>query len=237
MSEHPSDTLAPADKPQKTLANSLDWRREKQHLPHFMRDFHDGKDLFRMVHHLTDVPHDPLDVMRKGMEISMPQAMCYTLDRFLWCMARFGYTLQKSRAKVKFESFDDALAAVNKLYRSRPLPLTVTPELESENHGDPATLTGKELDAAVGQALGIVNGFAYHRDGYRTLQLIDLFKVKIEHLDTGEVQATINMADGKVFTATGDSTVTAALRAIACTNGVYPRPVMGPEVEHPCPEL
>lgn len=66
-----------------------------EHLPHFMRDFHDQKELFKSIHEAYRL--EPT---------SMPnwtQAHIYTVDWFLWYMGQRGYTLQKSRAKVKFK--------------------------------------------------------------------------------------------------------------------------------------
>ncbi len=71
-----------------------------KHLPPFMRDFHDQKDLFKVIHHFYS----------KGdgfSEISYREAMIYTVDWFLWYMARRGYTLHRSRANVDFRSIEE----------------------------------------------------------------------------------------------------------------------------------
>ena len=70
------------------------WRDKDEHLPRFLRDFHNQKEVFKV---LADV------VSRSPRADEMPNwatANAYVIDIFLWCMARYGYTLQKTRAKV-----------------------------------------------------------------------------------------------------------------------------------------
>lgn len=79
------------------------WRDEKKHLPPFMRDFHDCKDLFKSIdQYLTSDDDHP-------GRISWVKAHCYTIDFFLWFMAQHGYTLQKSRARLPFDDLGDLL--------------------------------------------------------------------------------------------------------------------------------
>jgi len=67
------------------------WLKAGKHLPSFMRDFHDQKDLFKTVGgYDRDDPYP---------DISWIDGHTYTIDRFLWWMAAHGYTLQKCRAK------------------------------------------------------------------------------------------------------------------------------------------
>jgi hypothetical protein len=76
--------------------SSLDqWLKSGKYLPRFMRDFHDQKDLFKTIHELVS-RHDGTK------EISWIDAHIYTIDVFLWFMARRGYTLQRSQAKQEF---------------------------------------------------------------------------------------------------------------------------------------
>lgn len=79
------------------LAN---WMKAGKHLPEVMRDFHDQKDLFKAMHDMqrpvdgsSPSPADAVDFMT---------GQCYVIDRFLWFMARRGYTLQRSRAQLPF---------------------------------------------------------------------------------------------------------------------------------------
>ena len=80
------------------------WRKKAQHLPMFMRDFHDQKDLFKMIHELTTIEPD-----RAGKEISWVDGYIYAIDTFLWAMARFGYTLQKTSKKLDFEDIKEVI--------------------------------------------------------------------------------------------------------------------------------
>lgn len=76
------------------------WVKKQKHLPPFMRDFHDQKDLFKTI---GSTPH-PI----KG-DISWIDGHCYTIDKFLWVMAFHGYTLQKCRAKKPFQDIHEAI--------------------------------------------------------------------------------------------------------------------------------
>lgn len=75
-----------------------DWLTSGEYLPHFMRDFHDQKDVFKAMHntiHNANENGDPRD------------GQIYVVDTFLWYMARCGYTLQKSRKDVPFKDMQD----------------------------------------------------------------------------------------------------------------------------------
>lgn len=76
------------------------WRESGKHLPIFMRDFHDQKDLFKAMHHYfsdsSSIPVNRID------------GHVYVVDCFLWFMAAHGYTLQKTRANC--DDFHDLLA-------------------------------------------------------------------------------------------------------------------------------
>lgn len=84
------------------------WRKQGKHLPAFMRDFHDQKNLFKTIHelyHSTPREHStpPPDWI---------QAHTYTIDSFLWFMAAHGWTLQRNATKsVQFYSIDATLRA------------------------------------------------------------------------------------------------------------------------------
>ena len=69
-----------------------------KHLPSFLRDFHDQKDLFKTIHDFIVIADD--NFMLK--EINWSQGQCYVIDVFLWYMGMHGYTLQKSKAKQEF---------------------------------------------------------------------------------------------------------------------------------------
>lgn len=85
----------------------LAWRAAGKHLPEPLRDFHDQKAVFKLVHELTKAPADPLH-----RHPSWVEGHVYVIDTFLWCMARHGYTLQRSRAKLPFESLESNIQAM-----------------------------------------------------------------------------------------------------------------------------
>jgi hypothetical protein len=78
-----------------------EWCESAAYLPEFIRDFHDQKDLFKTIHWLckpkklsgTDTSFDSLQA------VSWIQGQIYVIDKFLWVMAKFGYTLQRSRKR------------------------------------------------------------------------------------------------------------------------------------------
>jgi exonuclease I len=78
------------------------WRTEGKHLPPFMRDFHDQKDLFKTIHERY---------VERPDGANWVQAHCYTIDFFLWFMAQHGYTLQKCRTKLPFDDIHATIAA------------------------------------------------------------------------------------------------------------------------------
>lgn len=79
------------------------WMESGEYLPEPMRDFHNQKDIFKAIHQAYAL-HDNAD------SPSWVQAHIYTVDNFLWYMARCGYTLQRSRKKLPFRDLDDDVA-------------------------------------------------------------------------------------------------------------------------------
>jgi len=67
-----------------------EFTESEEHLPDFLRDFHSQKDIFKTIHWLYSGKDH-------AKEISWIDGHCYTIDWFLWFMAKHGYTLQKSR--------------------------------------------------------------------------------------------------------------------------------------------
>lgn len=79
------------------------WLESGAYLPEFMRDFHDQKDLFKTIHELVN--------QNEGTRcVNWVDAQIYTIDVFLWFMARRGYTLQRSRAKQSFLDIHQTIA-------------------------------------------------------------------------------------------------------------------------------
>ena len=88
------------------------WRDDQKHLPEFMRDFHRCKELFKGIE-----DYIVLDEDHPAKAVNWRQGHCYTIDVFLWFMARHGWTLQRSRARQNFEDLDALLEELNRLRR------------------------------------------------------------------------------------------------------------------------
>lgn len=77
------------------------WLRSGEYLPAFMRDFHDQKDVFKACDEVMQ-----RSIAKNGgaymRDLSWVDAHVYTVDIFLWMMARHGYTLQRSRKRLPF---------------------------------------------------------------------------------------------------------------------------------------
>lgn len=93
------------------MSTELDrWLKEQKYLPSDFRDFHDQKDLFKAIDQIVETPDRDDHVKRP----SWIEAHCYVIDVFLWFMARRGYTLQKSRAKLPFRNLSDDITSQTK---------------------------------------------------------------------------------------------------------------------------
>ena len=106
------------------------WRAEGNYLPEVLRDFHDQKEVFKAMHDMLIV--NPSDI---GSQISFVEGQVYVVDRFLWFMARHGYTMQKSRARQNFESLTDNVQALTEQRNdafSKMLGLTPVPSKEPD---------------------------------------------------------------------------------------------------------
>ena len=84
------------------------WREDQKHLPGFMRDFHNCKDLFKAISEYIVCDDD-----HPANQVNWVQAHCYTIDVFLWFMAEHGYTLQRSRARQQFTDLDERIQQMN----------------------------------------------------------------------------------------------------------------------------
>jgi len=67
------------------------------YLPEFLRDFHEQKKFFKLMHHLQEG--------NEGQEHTpnWVDGHVYTIDRVLWFFAARGYTLQKCRKNIQFK--------------------------------------------------------------------------------------------------------------------------------------
>ena len=79
------------------------WIDSGKHLPPFLRDFHDQKDVFKTIGGLDARPPFPA--------YSWIDVHCIAIDKFLWYMAHYGYTLQKTRTKKTFMDMQGAIKA------------------------------------------------------------------------------------------------------------------------------
>lgn len=68
-----------------------DWLKDGKHLPPFLRDFHDQKEVFKAIN----------ETWGSG-DISWIDGQCYVIDTFLKWMGAHGYTLQRCRAQQDF---------------------------------------------------------------------------------------------------------------------------------------
>lgn len=83
------------------LKNNLKWRQNGNHLPKFMRDWHDQKYLFKAIVSSFGNHED--------CSINFMVAHTFTIDWFLWFMAIHGYKLTKTTAKVEHLDINEAV--------------------------------------------------------------------------------------------------------------------------------
>ncbi len=93
------------------------WLKSLQYLPPPLRDFHDQKEVFKAMHQIINV-----DGHEYARTVNWVTGQCYVIDIFLWFMARRGYTLQRSRAKVPFRDLQSDLDELRQQRRATPLP-------------------------------------------------------------------------------------------------------------------
>lgn len=95
------------------MSKVQEWLESGEYLPPFLRDFHDQKDIFKYLDEVRE-----RSVKKNGgpyMEnLTFSDAQIYTIDIFLWVMARHGYTLQRSRKGICFSDLSDTIARSNK---------------------------------------------------------------------------------------------------------------------------
>lgn len=77
----------------------IDEYRRGLHLPPEFRDFHDQKDLFKQIGNREI----------NGKEITWVDGHVYTIDFFLWIMAKYGYELRRTKRRVKREDIAEAI--------------------------------------------------------------------------------------------------------------------------------
>ncbi len=137
------------------------WRAAGRHLPAVLRDFHDQKAVFRAMHEVQASASEP---QRLVCQPSWVEGHCYVIDKFLWFMARHGYTLQRSRAALPFTELDDTLAAVGAHQQQAWTRLLKNDNAEPDGASNPeASATSSALQPRI--------TFAHEVDGPWRLEL------------------------------------------------------------------
>ena len=77
------------------------WLESGEYLPEILRDFHDQKDIFKVMHMLYQQDAEQAKDMPNWVN-----GQIYTIDWFLWFMASRGFTLQKSRKDIDFRPIE-----------------------------------------------------------------------------------------------------------------------------------
>lgn len=75
-----------------------DFLESGKHLPSFLRDFHNQKDVCKTLWCCMDKSSFPKEIQTLGWV----NFHIIIIDIFLWWMAKRGWTLQRSRQKVEF---------------------------------------------------------------------------------------------------------------------------------------
>ena len=107
-----------------------DYLDSGEYLPVFMRDFHDQKDVFKFLDHRFRRNKPETRIRRIP---SWVEANIYVIDCFLWFMALWGYTLQKSRKRVNFQEMPNFYR--ENMKQLGPLPSSPTPAPDTPKTG------------------------------------------------------------------------------------------------------
>lgn len=102
---------------------TTEWLKSLKYLPEPLRDFHDQKDVFKAMHDIINVQGHEY-----ARSVDWVTGQCYVIDIFLWFMARRGYTLQRSRAKVPFRDLHEDVENARSKRRHQALPAQAHPD-------------------------------------------------------------------------------------------------------------
>lgn len=121
-----STTAAYLGKNDKGLLPHMDrrievWRKELNFLPPYLRDFHNQKDLFKVLHWVW-MPHGGI-----GELINFRSGMTYMMDGFLWTLARHGLVIYRSSARLPFEDLDEKVSALDDQYTKALMSMLTKP--------------------------------------------------------------------------------------------------------------
>lgn len=99
-----------------------EWLQSGEYLPAFMRDFHDQKDLFKAIDEVVERGRAKA-LAGQGLDhlegVTWVNAHVYTVDFFLWCLARRGWTLQRSRKRLQFADIYEFTSEAMQRWRSQ----------------------------------------------------------------------------------------------------------------------
>jgi len=99
-----------------SLREPGEWLRSGNHLPEFMRDFHDQKELFKALQEVVERRNEKPNSYTEGL--TWIAAHVYTVDVFLWVLAKHGYTLQRSRQRLRFADITEFVGASTERWRA-----------------------------------------------------------------------------------------------------------------------
>jgi len=90
---------------ERKVAMTLDeYRKRGLHLPPEFRDFHDQKDVFKLIGGMKTLGTEEI-------RVNWVDGMCYTIDYFLWIMAAYGYELKRTTKKVTRRNLQESIEA------------------------------------------------------------------------------------------------------------------------------
>lgn len=105
------------------------------HLPEFMRDFHDQKDLFK---YLDEIKSRKPPIAAEGWIYDQ----IFTIDYFLWILGKCGWTLQRSRRPIEFYNLQASVAE----HREKQVQIFAKLLNERMSHTPPAPAAEREGD-------------------------------------------------------------------------------------------
>jgi hypothetical protein len=109
---------APSQAQEHRRSSPDSWLRSGQYLPDFMRDFHDQKDVFKALQEVVERRNERDGKLSYTADVTWIAAHVYTVDVFLWVMAKHGYTLQRSRKPLAFPSISAFIGAAKERWQA-----------------------------------------------------------------------------------------------------------------------
>ena len=93
------------------MKTAKEWLATGRHIPPFLRDFHDQKDIFKWIWRgIAEArQRNPVDGFDYLAGMTWTGAQVFVIDYFLWFMAVHGYTLQPTYPKRGFASWSESI--------------------------------------------------------------------------------------------------------------------------------